>query len=210
MNDKTALSDKKALSGKTALSDKKAALSNKKAVSDSQLICHIEQFYYREARLLDNRQYQQWLGLLTEDIDYRIPSRHIATPDPKLRDTEAFHSLEHEIDRGGPYGSPLRVENYFTLAIRVDRAYKVNAWADNPPARTRRYISNVEVFEVDDGYHTYNNFQLIYSRHDNANFTYTGQRCDTLREVDGELKIASREIIHDWNVIAVPTMGLLF
>lgn len=188
----------------------KVAMSERKSVSDSHLISRIEQFYYREARLLDNREYQQWLGLLTEDIDYRIPSRHIATPDPKLRGTESFHSLEHEIDRGGPNGSPLRIENFFTLAIRVDRAFKVNAWAENPPARTRRFISNVEVFEIDEGYQTYNNFQLVYSRHDNANFIYTGQRADILHQVDGELKIASREIIHDWNVIAVPTMGLFF
>ena len=37
---------------------------------------------------------------------------------------------------------------------------------------------------------------LTYSRHDNANFTYTSQRYNRLREVVDELKVCSREIIH--------------
>ena len=28
----------------------------------------LERFYYCEARLLDSRQYQQWLALVSEDI----------------------------------------------------------------------------------------------------------------------------------------------
>lgn len=35
----------------------------------------LERFYYREARLLDNRQYRQWLALVSEEIQYRVPSR---------------------------------------------------------------------------------------------------------------------------------------
>ncbi|HIC29718.1 MAG TPA: hypothetical protein EYO85_09835 [Rhodospirillales bacterium] len=35
----------------------------------------VEQFLYREARLLDNRQFHQWLELLTDDIRYWIPMR---------------------------------------------------------------------------------------------------------------------------------------
>ena len=180
------------------------------AVTDSAIICRVEQFYYREARLLDERRYQQWQTLLTEDIEYTIPSRFIATPNPRERGTEAFHDIENELERGGPDAAPLRVENLFHLAIRVERALKVNAWAENPPARTRRFISNVEVYLTADGYLSYNNFMMTYSRHDDSNHNYSGQRRDILRMVDGELKIAKREIIHDWNIINVPTMGLFF
>ena len=180
------------------------------AVGDNQLICRIEQFYYREARLLDSRQFQQWLALLSEDVDYRMPSRFIATPDPRERGTEAYHAIDQELERGGPDSSPLRVENIFTLAIRAERAFKVNAWAENPPARTRRFINNVEVYQNGEGYQVFSNFMLHYSRHDNSNYQYSGQRIDLLRELDGELKIARREIIHDWSVIPVPTLGLFF
>lgn len=206
-DDKTAMSD-----NETAMSDDKTAASNDQAspVTDSTIISRIEQFYYREARMLDDRQYMQWLGLLTEDIHYSIPSRHIVTPNPKLRGTEEFHAVDQELERSGPDATPLRVENIFNLAIRADRAFKVNAWAENPPARTRRFVSNVEVLATATGYQTYSNFMMTYSRHSNTNHTYTGQRRDTLREVEGELRIASREIILDLNVINVPTLGLFF
>ena len=186
------------------------AIDNAIPVTDCAVISRIEQFYYREARLLDERQYMQWLELLTQDISYTIPSRFIATPDPSQRGTEAFHATDNELERSGADCAPLREDNIFNLAIRADRAFKVNAWAENPPARTRRFISNVEVLTVDQGFQTFNNFMLMYSRHSTVNHTYTGQRRDTLREVDSELRIASREIILDWSVITTPTLGLFF
>jgi 3-phenylpropionate/cinnamic acid dioxygenase small subunit len=38
-------------------------------------IREIEQFLYREARLLDNRQYHAWLDLFTDDVRYWMPVR---------------------------------------------------------------------------------------------------------------------------------------
>ncbi len=35
----------------------------------------LERFYHYEARLLDSRQYQQWLALLSPDIRYTMPAR---------------------------------------------------------------------------------------------------------------------------------------
>ena len=29
--------------------------------------------------------------------------------------------------------------------LRVERSFKANAWAENPPARTRRIVGNVEI-----------------------------------------------------------------
>ena len=198
------------MSQDTASSGNKTTSNEATPITDNNIISRFEQFYYREARMLDDRHYMQWLGLLTEDISYTIPSRYIPTPDPSLRGTEALHAIDNELERGGPDQAPLREENIFNLAIRADRAFKVNAWAENPPARTRRFISNVEVLKTVEGYQTFNNFMMTYSRHGNVNHTYTGQRRDTLREVDGELRISSREIILDWSVITTPTLGLFF
>lgn len=35
----------------------------------------VEQFYYREAQLLDYQNYEAWLALLTQDIQYWMPIR---------------------------------------------------------------------------------------------------------------------------------------
>ena len=37
------------------------------------LVFEIEQFLYREARLLDDERYDEWLALMAPDIHYRMP-----------------------------------------------------------------------------------------------------------------------------------------
>ena len=39
------------------------------------LIREIEQFLYREARLLDDRRFRDWLELFTDDVRYWMASR---------------------------------------------------------------------------------------------------------------------------------------
>lgn len=171
----------------------------------------VEQFYYREARLLDDRCYRQWLALLCEDIRYLMPSRYVAQRDHAVRGSEAYLAPEREMQTAAATDLPLREENYFVLAVRVDRAYKPTAWGDNPPARTRRHVSNVELIEFEGGELTvFSNFMLNYSRHGQDNFLYSGQRRDRLRVDGGSFKVASREIILDWNVITAPTVALFF
>ncbi|MBM4297672.1 MAG: benzene 1,2-dioxygenase, partial [Deltaproteobacteria bacterium] len=43
---------------------------------DSGLRQQIEDFYYREAELLDERKLREWFDLLTDDIRYWMPIRH--------------------------------------------------------------------------------------------------------------------------------------
>jgi ethylbenzene dioxygenase subunit beta len=40
-----------------------------------ETIREVEQFLYREARLLDERRFHEWLELLTEDVHYRMAGR---------------------------------------------------------------------------------------------------------------------------------------
>jgi ethylbenzene dioxygenase beta subunit len=45
----------------------------------------VEAFLYREARLLDDRQFRDWLDLLTDNICYWMPTRHNRRqPQPKI------------------------------------------------------------------------------------------------------------------------------
>lgn len=78
-------------------------------------------------------------------------------------------------------------ENFFTIALRLDRVYKVNSWSENPPARTRRMISNVEVEvgDVADELHVYSHFFCTFSRHQSDNHLYSGQRRALLRRDGG-------------------------
>ncbi|MBW2419702.1 MAG: hypothetical protein JRH19_14250 [Deltaproteobacteria bacterium] len=187
-----------------------AAQAPTRAGVDRDRVFEIEQFYYAEARLLDDRLFKQWLTLLTPDVRYTIPTRHTALPDPEARGEEGMYDPERELSQN--LEAPYRDENILTLSVRADRSYKVNSWSDNPAPRTRRFVSNVfaEPAEAPNDYRVLNNFLLSYSRHGKDNFIYTGQRRDLLRRVEGDLRIAGREVILDWNVIVAPSLGLFF
>jgi 3-phenylpropionate/cinnamic acid dioxygenase small subunit len=94
--------------------------------------------------------------------------------------------------------------------IRVERAYKVNSWSENPPARTRRIIGNIELMSVEGEQHNVlSNFHLYYARPGGDNYLYSGQRRDVLLIAGDSYLIKQREIIMDYSSIEVPTLGLL-
>ncbi len=174
-----------------------------------ELQFQVEQFYYREARLLDNRQYQSWLGLCCEDISYSMPGRNNLLVDNRERGNESMISVERELETIDSDGCPIRDENYIYLMLRVERSYKINAWAENPPARTRRIIGNVEIDTIDgDELAVVSNFHLHYARPGARDFFYAGQRRDRLLRSGDDFRIRRREIVMDMADINVPTLGL--
>ena len=67
----------------------------------------------------------------------------------------------------------------------------MNSWSENPPARTRRMVSNVEILAHDaEHMEIYSNFLLYYSRHANDNFIYSGQRRNILRPGEDAYRIS--------------------
>ena len=44
-------------------------------VPDLLLISRVEQFLFQEARLLDERRFEEWLSLFSDDGVYWIPAR---------------------------------------------------------------------------------------------------------------------------------------
>lgn len=187
---------------------------------DPQLQFEIEQFYYHEANLLDERKYLQWLELLCSDMQYLMPGRYSPQRDLKKRGSEDFIAVADELQQQQVDALPLREESAMIMAFRAQRAFKANAFGSNPPARTRRIVSNVQI-QIDKNSYKYSvksNFLLYYSRHRDDNHIYSGQRIDTLvGPQDGTkdnkemaFKIAKREVILDWNLITGPTVGLFF
>lgn len=171
----------------------------------------LERFYFHEARLLDNRQYRQWLGLLSEDIRYVIPSRVNVQVDNRERGQEDMLSVERELEGEESMGCPLREESYILLMLRAERAYKINSWSESPPARTRRIVGNIELLaRGEETVSVISNFHLYYARPGNENAFYSGQRRDTLALVPDGFRIRRREVVLDYANIELPTLGLFF
>ena len=159
----------------------------------------IEDFLYLEAELLDERRLREWLELFTDDLHYWMPVRH----NPLERPGE----IADELARPGE--SYYFNDNKETLRIRVERVYSKSAWAEMPPSRTRRLISNVRI-KKDDGseIEVHSNFIVYRTRMEKDQDIFVGTRKDILRRVNGKIKIARRTIILDQAVLAAKNISV--
>ncbi len=140
-----------------------------------------------------------------------MPARTNPLVDNKARGNEEMISVEHELDGADSDGTPIRDESYPYLMLRVERSFKPNAWAENPPARTRRIVGNVEIADVlEDRLSVTSAFHLFYSRPGSENFLYAGQRRDVLLREGADYRILDRVVVMDMAEITFPTLGLFF
>ena len=157
----------------------------------------IGEFFYREADLLDSNKLEGWLELLTEDISYEMPvrlTRERGQPDVS---SQTGHFSE---DRR-------------SLELRVKRLGTDFGWAENPPSRTRRFISNIRVENTPNPNEVkaYSYFLLYRSRDASTQpELIAGQRQDVLRKLDDGWKLASRLIIVDQTVLGTRNLAIFF
>jgi p-cumate 2,3-dioxygenase beta subunit len=138
----------------------------------------IEDLFYEEAALLDEWRLQEWLDLLTEDATYEVPSTDMPEGDSR---TTLF----------------IIADNIERIRSRVHQLLGKSAWAENPPSRTRRLISNVRIREVEgDTIRVTANF-VVYRMRFELMDTYVGRYEYTLVRRDGVLKIRQRRAILD-------------
>jgi p-cumate 2,3-dioxygenase beta subunit len=138
----------------------------------------IEDFLYAEAALLDEWRLHEWLALLTEDATYEVPSTD--TPDGDAKTT--LFIIADSAER---------------IRSRVNQLMGKFAWAENPPSRTRRLISNVRIRDIDgDTIRVTANFAVYRLRLELVD-TYVGRYEYTLVLRDGMLKIRQRRAILD-------------
>lgn len=166
----------------------------------------IEQFLYDEAWRLDERRFDDWLALFTEDARYWMPTRQAVAKAVVNASTEVREEL------AGPGELGWFEDTKLTLLARVMRLKGGIAWAEDPPSRTRRMISNVhaEPGPAQDEYRVRSYFMLHRTRHQLERETFVGCRNDVLRRVEGALRIASREIILDETVLDSPNLSVFF
>jgi ethylbenzene dioxygenase subunit beta len=85
----------------------------------------VEQFLFREARLLDDNEWDAWLELFTEDGTYWAPLTH-DQPDP----------FEHV---------SLFWEDALLREVRMRRLKNWRNWSQQPPSRSAHVIGNVMI-----------------------------------------------------------------
>jgi 3-phenylpropionate/cinnamic acid dioxygenase small subunit len=147
-------------------------------------------FYIREAWLLDDRKFTEWLELFTDDVLYFMPRRK------NVPRREAHRELTQLGDLA------ILEEDKRYLAMRVARLDTGMAWAEDPASRTRHLIGNLEVEPSENGEVRTRTAFLVYRSHLEIDHQLlSGCREDVLRRVDGGWKVARRTIVLDANVL---------
>lgn len=158
------------------------------------------EWLHAEAEILDNREYDEWLEFLTDDIEYLVLNR-------------LSRAAGEETSEFTERGYHMR-ENRTTLEARVNRFQREYAWAENPPSRTRRFVTNVRpgpIKSVDNGNEMVvkNNVFVIRLHQDETDMALIpAERHDTLRETDGEWRLAKRTVYPDFTAMGTRSLSI--
>jgi 3-phenylpropionate/cinnamic acid dioxygenase small subunit len=157
----------------------------------------IIEFLEDEAALLDEGDLLGWMGVLTEDIVYRAPVR-----------------VTREVGDRSPFEQEMRHydETATTLMLKIMRITQTkSAWAETPPSRTRRFVTNVRVYETSraEEHVAESNVLLLRSRYDEAAYDLlSGRRHDVIRRVDEAWKLASRTVYLDQTTLGFQNLAV--
>ena len=92
----------------------------------------VGRFIYREARLLDEKRFDEWYELFTEDAYYWVPLS------PGQADPLAHNSLAYE--------------DKLLLKLRIERLKLPTAYSQKPQSRCLHVLQAPEVEQTDTGY----------------------------------------------------------
>ncbi|GAA0529035.1 benzoate 1,2-dioxygenase small subunit [Saccharopolyspora subtropica] len=138
----------------------------------------VRQFLYREARLLDDREFEQWLECYHPDVEFWMPAWD--DDDELTTDPQTEISLIYYANRGGLEDRVFR--------IRTDRS----AATSIPEPRTGHNITNVEITDQRDGVVDVRfNWFTLYYRYHNVD-TYFGTSFYTI-DFSGERPLITRK-----------------
>jgi 3-phenylpropionate/cinnamic acid dioxygenase small subunit len=155
------------------------------------------QFLYEEAQLLDAGRLTEWLDLLQPDLRYRTPLRVTVS---RAEGAGVEQTMSH-FD-----------ETFPTLSARVFRlTHTTSAWAEDPPSRTKRMITNVLVHtsEVIGELSVTSNLLVTRNRGSVPGFVLIpAERQDVVRRTDQGWRLARRTILLDESVLSTPNLAI--
>ena len=121
-----------------------------KKVNGRDVQYDVEQFLYRQAELLDSKQWQPWIDLFTPDGVYWMP------PEPSYKTWD---------------GQPaIFAEDKNLMTVRMKRVLHPDAWSQRPLWETNHVVSNVVVEKVlpSGDVHVRSRFHMMELRRDDV------------------------------------------
>jgi 3-phenylpropionate/cinnamic acid dioxygenase small subunit len=172
--------------------------AGKRIATGSSMYNEVLEFLYDEAGMLDQQKFDDWAAILAEDLSYTAPLR-ITRQGPDRLNTIVRTTLHYDDD----YGS---------IMARLQRLDTKSAWAEDPPSRTRRFVTNVRIWESakPNEFEVESYLLLSRSRYEQSTLQMLScVRHDLVRRSGpGAFKLARREIIVDQSVLGMANLAV--
>lgn len=166
--------------------------------ADAELTRAVERWLFYEAELLDGGREAEWLATLVHrDISYRVPLRQTVE---RARGA-GFHPRAAHAD-----------ETYGSLTSRVARNRSDYAWAEDPPARIRHFVTNVRAGAGGpDRIEVHSNVLVFRLRMEQTQpHLFSAERHDVLVGPAPGWKLLSRTVYLDLTVIETHNLAIIF
>ena len=169
------------------------------AVAKLLLLNEVTDFLYREADLLDERRYDEWLGLLAGDYEYSVP----------LRMNVHYDDVAEREDTKAGAEICWFDEDKATAELRVSQLATGQHWAEEPVSRVSHMVTNVRLesselpeVEVSCRFIVYRNRVA-----DETDFL-VGRRRDRLRKTADGWRVARRQLLLDQSVLLAKNLSI--
>ena len=166
---------------------------------DTETYLAFQALLYKEARLLDCEDYEQWLAMLADDIHYYmpIPARYLREERKqaiKPLDANIFNDYKKQLE--------LRVARFATNLV----------WSENPQNLINHSVSNIEVFPTDmkGEWNVLSVVTVLRSRLDGVEKRMVVSRNDIWRVEDDSLKLAKRHMLFNHTVVPDSNLNFFF
>ncbi len=165
-----------------------------------ELYFEVQNFLIREANLLDEGRFHEWLDLLTDNSRYVMPVRRNVEPRPNT-----------PAEAGAEATFSLYDDDKQSLTMRIRRIETGIAHAEVPRSTVQRLISNIRL-EPDTNSRelvAHSSFLVYQERRGRYAATFVGKRTDRLRREKGAWKIAHRHVQLAQTILPA-TISILF
>jgi 3-phenylpropionate/cinnamic acid dioxygenase small subunit len=163
----------------------------------SPLYAEVMAWLFEEADLLDRNDFYAWLERLAPDLHYTMPVRSTV----RRADGAGISTTNHHFD-----------DTLGSLTIRARRFLEATEWAEDPPSRTRRFVTNIRVQDPGGDELSAQSYLLVLrSRLDAPTFEFICcERRDVFRRTEEGLRLSRREIIVDQSNLGTVNLALFF
>jgi 3-phenylpropionate/cinnamic acid dioxygenase small subunit len=149
----------------------------------------VTQFIYREARLQDEHQYDEWESLWTDDGVYWVPANgDDIDPEQKMS---------------------ILYDNRSRIALRIRQYHTGKRFSQTPQSRLRRLVSNVEILSDEGTELRVAANAMVFESRTRGDVVWASRNEYTLRREGSGLRMAFKKVMLVNNHTALHSMAFL-